>query len=119
MKYKNDKILSSLSEIQKKVLCLYDIVVTDEMLTKKYNQSLEKKINNCTNFEKAKELRTEVFAIENYRSQRNEEIFGISNDGEFITDENGDVNYEFYDFLNQITSDNEPKKENKPSQKHI
>ena len=99
------RLLDDLSPIQKRVYGLYNLVITDEMLTKEYRDSLEEKISTCRSFEETNFLRTRVFAIEDYRRQRNTEVLelsGTSSIDELLKDENGNINYEFYDFIKEL-----------------
>ena len=99
------RLLDDLSPIQKRVYGLYNLVITDEMLTKEYRDSLEEKISTCRSFEEKNFLRTRVFAIEDYRRQRNTEVLelsGTSSIDELLKDENGNINYEFYDFIKEL-----------------
>ena len=48
---KETRLLDNLSPIQKNVHGLYNLVITDEMLTKEYKDSLEEKISTCRSFE--------------------------------------------------------------------
>ena len=99
------RLLDDLSPIQKRVYGLYTWVITDEMLTKEYRDSLEEKISTCRSFEETNFLRTRVFAIEDYRRQRNTEVLelsGTSSIDELLKDGNGNINYEFYDFIKEL-----------------
>lgn len=99
------RLLDNLSPIQKKVYSVYNVVITDEMLTKEYMKSLEEKIVKCRNFEETNFLRTRVFAIEDYRKLRNMEVLellDVSSLDELLKDENDDINYEFYDFVKEL-----------------
>lgn len=99
------RLLDDLSPIQKRVYGLYNLVITDEMLTKEYRDSLEEKISTCRSFEETNFLRTRVFAIEDYRRQRNTEVLelsGTSSIDELLKDGNGNINYEFYDFIKEL-----------------
>ena len=99
------RLLDDLSPIQKRVYGLYNLVITDEMLTKEYRDSLEEKISTCRSFEETNFLRTRVFAIEDYRRQRNTEVLelsGTSSIDELLKDGTGNINYEFYDFIKEL-----------------
>lgn len=104
------RLLDNLSPIQKKVYSVYNLVITDEMLTKEYMRSLEEKIVNCRSFEETNFLRTRIFAIEDYRNLRNTEVLELldaSSLDELLKDENDDINYEFYDFVKELIEEGE------------
>lgn len=105
---KETRLLDNLSPIQKNVHGLYNVVVTDKMLTKEYKDSLEEKISSCRSFEEIIFLRTRIFAIEDYRRQRNMEVLELSGAvslDELLKDENGNINYGFYDFIEELAEE--------------
>ncbi|MGN0993189.1 MAG: hypothetical protein ACI4PE_04645 [Bacilli bacterium] len=102
------RLLDNLSPIQKNIYGLYNLVITDEMLTKEYRDSLEEKISTCRSFEETNFLRTRIFAIEDYRRQRNMEVLelsGVSSLDELLKDKNGNINYKFYDFIKELAEE--------------
>ncbi|MGM9879605.1 MAG: hypothetical protein ACI31R_06260 [Bacilli bacterium] len=112
--YSATRLLDTLSPIQKRVYGLYNLVITDEMLTNEYKDILEEQILSCKNFYETNFVRTKIFAIEEYRRQRNEEVLSISGASsvdELLRNENDNIDYEFYDFIKEINEEEDSYKE--------
>lgn len=106
------RLLDNLTDIQKRVFGLYNVVVTDSMLSEDYKLKLEADLNSCKSFAEVNLVRTRIFAIEDYRRQRINQILEITIDGKIssiVKDENGNIDYEFYDFLGEMKEVNKVK----------
>lgn len=106
------RLLDNLTDIQKRVFGLYNVVVTDNMLSEGYKLKLEEDLNSCKSFAEVNLVRTRILAIEDYRRQRINQILEITSDGKIssiVKDENGNIDYEFYDFLDEMKEVNKVK----------
>lgn len=106
------RLLDNLTDIQKRVFGLYNVVVTDNMLSEGYKTKLEEDLNSCKSFAEVNLVRTRILAIEDYRRQRINQVLEIAdndNIGNIVKDENGNINYEFYDFLGELKEVNKVK----------
>ena len=106
------RLLDNLTDIQKRVFGLYNVVVTDNMLSEEYKTKLEEDLNSCKSFAEVNLVRTRILAIEDYRRQRINQVLEITGDdsmSNIITDENGNIDYEFYDFLDEMKEVNKVK----------
>lgn len=106
------RLLDNLTDIQKRVFGLYNVVVTDNMLSEGYKTKLEEDLDSCKSFAEVNLVRTRILAIEDYRRQRINQVLEIAdndNIGNIVKDENGNINYEFYDFLGELKEVNKVK----------
>ena len=69
----NTKITDDLNLNQKLVHSLYNVVVKDNMLSEEYMKKLTTLLESAKSFEEVNILRTRIYAIECYRTLKNNE----------------------------------------------